>query len=239
MGWRDALGRWGARPDLPPGPVADLAAAAAVDSRTPLVEVELLALDLETTGIDPRRHEVLSVGWVPVVRGRIVLSEARHELVRPQGPVGGSAVYHGLTDDRLALAPDLEAVVPRVLGALLAPPADAGGAEPVRRALLAHFAQIEVDFLTAACRRLYGAGVPFQVIDTLTLAQRLLRVPTPELASGRLRLDACRRHYRLPRYRAHSAVTDALACAELFLAQAAEMEEQRGAALRLSDVLSR
>lgn len=241
MGWRDALGRWGARPDLPPGPVADLAAAAAVDPRTPLVEVELLALDLETTGIDPRRHEVLSVGWVPVVRGRIVLSEARHELVRPQGPVGGSAVYHGLTDDRLALAPDLEEVVPRVLGALLAPPAAGEGeaGEPVRRVLLAHFAQIEIDFLTAACRRLYGAGVPLQVIDTLTLAQRLLRVPTPELVSGRLRLDACRRHYRLPRYRAHSAVTDALACAELFLAQAAEMEEQRGAALRLSDVLSR
>ncbi|WP_299449921.1 exonuclease domain-containing protein [uncultured Serinicoccus sp.] len=239
MGLRELLPGRRARP-TPGTALADLAAASAVDPRTPLAQVQLLALDLETTGLDPRRHEVLSVGHVPVVHGRIVLARARHELVRPQGPVGESAVHHGLTDDRLAHRPDLALVLPGVLEALRT--GDVEGAEdarPVRRVLLAHFAQIETAFLSAACRRLYGTDVPLQVVDTLTLAQRMLRVPTPELASGRLRLDACRRHYRLPRYRAHSALTDALACAELFLAQSAELAEQHGRALRLADVLAR
>ena len=239
MGLRELLP--GRRPRPGPGtPLADLAAASAVDPATPLDQVRLLALDLETTGLDPRRHEVLSVGHVPVAQGRILLAHARHELVRPQGPVGESAVHHGLTDDRLAHVPDLAQVLPGVLEALRTGPAQDGeDARPVRRVLLAHFAQIETDFLAAACRRLYGTDVPLQVVDTLTLAQRMLRVPTPELASGRLRLDACRRHYRLPRYRAHSALSDALACAELFLAQSAELAEQYGRPLRLADVLAR
>ncbi|KUG56798.1 hypothetical protein AVL62_11705 [Serinicoccus chungangensis] len=236
MGVRGLLA--GRRPRPTPGTaLADLADAADVDPRIPLADVQLLALDLETTGLDPRRHEVLSVGHVPVVEGRIVLAQARHELVRPQGPVGESAVHHGLTDDRLAHRPDLAQVLPGVLGALRAEGGE--GAPPVRRVLLAHFAQIETAFLSASCRRLYGTDVPLQVVDTLTLAQRLRRVPTPELASGRLRLDACRRHYRLPRYRAHSALTDALACAELFLALSAELAEQHGRPLRLADVLAR
>ncbi|WP_298889506.1 exonuclease domain-containing protein [uncultured Serinicoccus sp.] len=236
MGLRGLLP--GRRPRPTPGTaLADLAEASAVDRGTPLAEVQLLALDLETTGLDPRRHEVLSVGHVPVVQGRIVLAQARHELVRPQGPVGESAVHHGLTDDRLAHGPDLALVLPGVLEALRTGGGE--GVRPVRRVLLAHFAQIETAFLSAACRRLYGTEVPLQVVDTLTLAQRMLRVPTPELASGRLRLDACRRHYRLPRYRAHSALTDALACAELFLAQSAELAEQHGRPLRLGDVLAR
>ena len=239
MGLRDVLGV-GRRLPEPGTPLAALARASRVDPRTPLAEVELLALDLETTGLDPGRHEVLSVGHVPVVGGRVLLRQARHELVRPSGPVGESAVHHGLTDDRLADRPDLAQVLPGVLDALrttTGPPGAAGG--PVRRVLLAHFAQIETAFLDEACRRLYGARVALQVVDTLSLAQRMLRVPTPELATGRLRLDACRRTYRLPRYRAHSAVTDALACAELFLAQTAELAEQHGRPLRLADVLTR
>ena len=54
-----------------------------------------------------------------------------------------------------------------------------------------------------------------------------------------LRLDACRRRHGLPRYAAHRATTDAVACAELFLAQCAELESRRGRPLVLDDVAER
>lgn len=239
------MGRWRLRPErreVPPGtPLADLAAAPLPDPDTPLDRVELLSVDLETTGLDPRRDELLSVGMVLVRGGQVHLGTARHLPVRPRGQVGGSAVVHGLTDDSLAQAPPVEEVLPEVLTALApgspGPGTDRGPAP--RRVLLAHFAQVETRFLAAACRQVYGAAVGLPVVDTLELARRLLRAERDELAAGTVRLDACRRRHGLPRYRAHSALTDAVACAELFLAQTAELEVVLGRPLTLRDVQER
>ena len=218
------------RRPAPPGPLAELAAAGAYPRDTPLAQVQLLAVDLETTGLDARRHEVLSVGSVPVLGGEVLLAGAAHRRVRPAGGVGESAVVHGLTDDELADAPPVEQVLPELLHTLTGPP---------RRVLLAHLARVETGFLDAACRRAYGAGVRLEVVDTLKLELRLLRTRRQHLPDGALRLDACRRRHRLPRYRPHSALTDALACAELFLAQCAELEGRLGRPATLADVLSR
>jgi len=51
---------------------------------------------------------------------------------------------------------------------------------------------------------------------------RLLREHSV-IKEGSLRLGACRERYGLPIYTAHSALTDALACGELLLAQMAAM----------------
>lgn len=181
----------------------------------PLREVELLAVDLETTGLDPDRHEILSVGMVPVRGLTIELSGARQYAVRPVGPtgVGESATVHGITDDAAAGAAPLERVLPEVLDGLDG------------RLLLAHHTPIEVGFLRAACRA-HGLRWPdVTAVDTVRLQRRVLRrgmalghVPDEELA-----LAAARRHLGLPRYRSHEALTDALACAELFLAQVAAL----------------
>jgi DNA polymerase-3 subunit epsilon len=223
---------WRRRPAPPPdGPLASLADAPLLSRSTPLHDVELLALDVETTGLRPQRDELLSFGLVPVGGGEVRLSGARHLPVRPRGDVGDSAVVHGLTDDALTSAPPLSTVLPEVLGAFAGP--------QHRRVLLAHFAQVETTFLAASCRELWGAWVPFQVVDTLEVERRLLRAQHHELPHGALRLDACRRRHGLPRYAAHLATTDAVACAELFLAQCAELEARRGRPLVLDDVAER
>ena len=59
-------------------------------------------------------------------------------------------------------------------------------------------------------------------IDTLRIAQRRFARHNQVLKTGDLRLFNLRRRYQLPQYKAHNALTDALAGAELFLALAAE-----------------
>lgn len=187
-------------------------------------DLELLALDIETTGLDPARHEVLSFGMVPVRGLSIELAEARHYAVRPVrgAGVGDSATVHGITDDVAAGAEPMEEVLPRVLAALEG------------RVLLAHHASIEVGFLTAACRA-HGRQVPtWTVVDTVRLQRRVLRRGRAHghLAEGELRLGPARRRLGLPPYRSHEAMTDALACAELFLAQVAALGGDGGLSLR-------
>lgn len=209
----------------PDGPLRELAAAPPPDDSTPLSEVELLALDVETTGLDPRTDHLLALGWVPVAGRQVVLAQARELRVRPPGDVdvGDSATFHGLTDDVVSDAAPLADVLPRLLAALHG------------RVLLAHHAPIEVDFLAAAALATYGSRPPLTAVDTMALQHRLLADVHGEV-SGSLRLDAARRTYGLPRYTAHHALTDAIAAGELVLAQIAELEQRLGRDVVLRDL---
>ena len=181
----------------------------------PVTELDLVAVDVETTGLDPSRHEVLSVGMVPLHGLSIELGGAQEYAVSPTGPggVGESAAVHGITDDTAAGARSLREVLPLVLAALEG------------RVLLAHHARIETGFLDAACRA-HGVALPdLVVVDTVRLQRRVLRRgrSLAQVADHELGLGAARRHLGLPGYRSHDALTDALACAELYLAQVAAL----------------
>jgi DNA polymerase III subunit epsilon len=188
--------------------------------------VDFLVVDVETTGLDPRRDHVLEVGWVPVTRAQVVLDGVRGTTVRlPAGvDVGDSAVLHGLTDDDLAAAPGLTDVVLELRAALQG------------RVLVAHHAPIEIGFLDRAFRDGQSDRAPLWVVDTMTLQRRLLVPEHGEPPPGALRLDAARRRFGLPRYAAHRAATDALATAELLLAQAAELASRLGREPTLADL---
>lgn len=197
----------------PPGPLRQYLSTPLPDPAQTTDDLKLLAIDLETTGLDPRTDYLLSVGFVPVDGDLIDLRKARQIVVRQEIEVGQSATLHGVTDDVLAGGVELADAVAETLDALSG------------RVMLAHHAGIEVGFLSAACRSLYGARPVFSIVDTLQLQARIYRVDPHEAPYGTLRLAAARSRFGLPRYRAHHALTDALACAELYLAQVAELAE--------------
>lgn len=191
---------------------------------TPVSDLRLLAVDVETTGLDPRRDRVVAIAWVPVDGLAITLSGARQLVVAGEGEVGESATVHGLTDDTVATGVPLDTALDELLAALDG------------RVLLAHHVSIEAGFLAAACE---GRGVtPFvgPSVDTLDLQRRVLAGALGaglEPRPGELRLWASRERYGLPRYQPHDPLADALGCAELYLAQIAELAERTSRPLTL------
>lgn len=179
-----------------------------------------LALDLETTGGDPARDEILSFGWLCLDGPEIRLASARHRLVRPRRALAEANVgIHRITDDQAAAGEGLRTVLSDFL-------TDLQG-----RVLIAHYSPTEVGFIDAACRACFAGRFAPPVIDTLILARRAAAEHPP----GSLRLGALRARHHLPRYPLHHALSDALAAAELFLAQA-EAATARGRT-RLGDFL--
>jgi DNA polymerase III subunit epsilon len=195
-------------------------AAGTVPGETPLAATPLVALDVETTGLDPVHDGIVSIGVVPFGLERIRTSQARHWIVKPRVPLGEvSVTLHGITDSQIRQAPDLDAVLGEVLAML------AG------QVVVVHCREIERRFLNGALRSRIGEDIEFPVIDTMALEaqrhrgparpwlQRWLRGPAPPVS---IRLTASRERYGLPRYALHHALTDALATAELLLAQVAD-----------------
>jgi DNA polymerase-3 subunit epsilon len=182
-------------------------------SSPPWESVTYWSLDIETGGLDPRRDPILALGMLPIRDGIIRLGEAYQTLVRPEAgrEIRPESVRaHQLVRSEVNQAPPL----PEVL------------AEVDRRirqgALLVHHQGIDVAFLKRAFAR-HGRRWPAPaIVDTVELLHKLHRKrrftkPDQPEVEPSVNLAEARRRLGLPDYRAHDALTDAIATAELFL----------------------
>ncbi|MBS0002931.1 MAG: 3'-5' exonuclease [Thioalkalivibrio sp.] len=201
---------------VPPGPLRDYLAGKIPDLSNDCRETRFLAVDLETTGLNPAEDQILSIGWVAMDGLTIRLDTAGQCRVRPTREIPeASAVIHQITDDQAARGGSLGEALERFLEVL-------GG-----RVMLAHHAAVELGFLDQACQSEYGFACMIPTVDTLRLAQDEMERRQETVRSGGLRLNALRERYNLPRYKGHDALNDALAAAELFAAQVAHRAEDK------------
>lgn len=182
------------------------------DKKTDWREMDIVAVDLETTGLDPQTDQILSVGLVEIKQGSIHLNSAWHKVVNVGSDIPEStAIIHHITDDVIAEGESLGEILPELLKRLSG------------KVMLVHYAYVEQEFINAACLKMYNAPFVIQTIDTLPIAQRRLERRNHTIQPGNLRLFNLRRYYNLPDYKAHNALYDALATAELFMAMTTEI----------------
>ena len=170
-----------------------------------------LCLDIETTGFDPRRDHLLSAGWIRVDNGSIDASSARHGVVTLEdgAEVGQSAATHRITDTEAADGRPAGEVLDAILG-------DLAG-----RVLVCHFAQLEISFLDAICRRERGQRFwPRQLVDSMQWHLDLRRRAWEPVEGDDMRLYSLIDSYGLPATRPHNGLSDAFATAMLLLAMA-------------------
>lgn len=179
--------------------------------RTPWRAAGFIAVDVETTGLDPSRDEVISFAAVPVDGGRIVAGESVSGLVRPTAPLSPRSIeIHGLRAQDLAAAPP----PPLALAPLTRAMRD--------RILVAHVVGVERAFLRAH-RGSLERWLPRPAVDT-ALLWRLLRIERGEGDPGPPPLATVAASLGLPAHRPHEAEGDALTTAQAFLALATHLE---------------
>jgi len=190
---------------------------------TPIGDVELLAMDMETTGLNAKVDGIVSTAVVPFTLARIQVSQARQWLLKPRYQLTEDSIkIHRVTHSEVEHAQDITEILPELL-ALLA-----------GRVAVVHYRAIERPFLHETLLDRLGEGVHFPLLDTMAIEAQFhrkkmswlqrLRGSRPEVS---IRLADSRRRYHLPDYRPHHAATDAIACAELLQAQIAHHYSSR------------
>jgi DNA polymerase-3 subunit epsilon len=183
----------------------------------PIGEVPLVALDFETTGLNPREHAIVSIGMVPFDLRVIRPAAGRYWVVKPRRPLRAESIaFHRITHSEVEHAPPIAAIFDELLSEL------AG------RLVVVHYRNIERPFLDGAVVAAYGEHCLFPVVDTMALEARWERRGRLRgvkrlfgIQPASIRLADSRGRYGLPHYSSHHAKVDAMATAELFQAQMA------------------
>ena len=176
-----------------PGP------ASALDERR-LAELAYTAFDTETTGLEPAAgDEIISIGAVRMLNGRLLAAEVYDQLVDPRRPISpASAKIHGISPEMLAGQPTLDKVLP----------AFRQFCEDT--VLVGHNAAFDLRFLQL---KEAATGVRFDqpVLDTLLLSAVLHK------DLGEHQLEAIAGRFGVSVTGRHTALGDAMVTGEIFL----------------------
>ncbi len=166
-----------------------------------------VSIDLETTGLNPKRDRIIEIGAIRVENGEI--TEEFSTFVNPERKLEERITeLTGIRDEDLAKAPELDEVFPKLLEFM--------GELP----LLGHSILFDYSFLKKAA---VDRKLTFErsAVDTLKIARKYL----PELPHRNL--EYLCRYYEIPHH-AHRALEDAKATDRLFrkLAELFYQEEE-------------
>jgi len=178
-----------------------LAAPHALDER-PLHQQRFVILDLETSGLNMRRDQVLSIGAVVIENGAIDLSQQFECTLRCSGhQASASTLIHGIAPNEIANGEDpAEALLSFM---------EFVGDSP----LLAFHAEFDQRMLARALKQSLGYRLQHAFFDVAEIAPLLC----PKAKLPHAGLDNWTEHFGLQVQQRHHASADALVTAELAL----------------------
>jgi DNA polymerase-3 subunit epsilon len=167
-----------------------------------LVDLTYTVFDTETTGLAPSEgDEIISIGAVRIVNGRLLKQECFDRLIQPRRPVRReSEKIHGISAQMLVGQPGIEQVLPLFRRF----------AEDT--VLVAHNAAFDMRFLQIA-RTQTGVEFDHPVLDTLMLSA----LANPGQPDDEHRLEQIAARLGIPVIGRHTALGDAIVTGEVFL----------------------
>ncbi|SDO14108.1 DNA polymerase-3 subunit epsilon [Halomonas shengliensis] len=166
---------------------------------------EMVVIDTETTGLDTRSAELVSIAAVRVRGDRILTSDSLDlRLARPASLTGDSIRIHGLRGVDLANGESVEAALARLL--------DFVGNRP----LVGWHLDFDLAILNRELRPRFGFELPNATVDVAQLWRRRLRRRHPEI-DGQPRFERVAERLGVPVMGRHTALGDAVTTALMFL----------------------
>ncbi|MEN9472712.1 MAG: hypothetical protein RLZZ495_801 [Pseudomonadota bacterium] len=172
---------------------------------------EWVSLDCETTGLDVRKDEIISIGAVRIVGNHIMTSQRLELLVRPERGISAESIrIHRLREQDVAQGLPVQEAMRQLLHFI--------GSRP----LVGYFLEFDVAMLNQTVQPMLGIPLPQPQIEVSALYHdyKFHQLP-PSHQQGNVNLDlrfsTVMKDLNLPVRDAHDALNDAVMAALAFV----------------------
>ena len=167
---------------------------------------EVVSIDCETTGLNTRKDDIVTVAAVRIRENRILTSERFEAMVKPKAKLHPDAIkVHRLREQDVAGGIPIEDVLPDLLRFI--------GSRP----LVGFYLEFDVAMLNRHVRRLLGIELPNPQIEVSGTYYERKYGDAPPGTEVDLRFMSILRDLGLPALDQHDAYSDALMTAMMYL----------------------
>ena len=165
-----------------------------------LKNTKFCVIDLETTGLNVKRDEIIAFACVPVQELKLLVNNAYYTLVKPEKYKIESMKYHGISINDLKKAPSFNEIANNILKTL-------------DGIIVGHSVEFDYMFLKKSFKKI---GIKFEkdVIDII-LIEKWLAKKENDLELD-LTIEGLMNRYGLNDYYRHNAFADAFFTAQIF-----------------------
>lgn len=172
----------------------------------PPVDDQWVAIDCEMTGLNPRKHHLLSVAAIHINGDTIDTGNGLHLVCRPPiMPDRDTIVIHGLRSADVEQGMSYDEMLE-----LLLPFID-------NRPIVGFCPQIDTAFLNPLIKKYMGTTLPNEVLDVRRLYSQRMGDRDPNTPRPSQQLPKILAHYNIPEFGSHDAYNDAVMTAMAFL----------------------
>ncbi len=167
---------------------------------------EVVSIDCETTGLDRKRDEIISIAAIKICGNRILASQAFNTVVRPRCAISAEAIkIHGLREADVANARPMHEILPELLHFI-------GG-----RPLVGYYIDFDIAMLENHVLEYIGIQLPNPRIEVSRLYYERKYGDAPPGTQVDLTFAHILRDLKLPLFNQHDAFADALMTAMIYL----------------------
>ncbi|HCN16565.1 MULTISPECIES: 3'-5' exonuclease [Psychrobacter] len=165
-----------------------------------------VAIDCEMTGLNPRKHHLLSIAAIHINDNTIDTGNGMHLICKPPVmPDRDTIVIHGLRTADVEHGMSYEEMLAYLLPFI--------GNRPI----IGFCTQLDTGFLNPLVKRYMGTALPNKIIDVRQLYSQRMGDRTQGIPNQSQHLSNILAHYDIPELGAHDAYNDAIMTAMAFL----------------------
>jgi len=166
---------------------------------------EYVVYDTETTGLNPRKDDILSIGAVKIKDNKILTSQTFEVYVKNSKEISSKSIeIHGIRPCDLENAKEPEVAVQEFLHFI--------GSRP----LIGYYLEFDVAMVNKYIKPIFGITLPNKMIEVseIYFDKTISLIPQGNID---LRFDTILQNYDIPNMGVHNAVNDAIMTAMIFL----------------------
>ncbi|HHG75428.1 MAG TPA: 3'-5' exonuclease [Persephonella sp.] len=178
--------------------------------KKPLEHLTFCSFDLETTGLDIKKDEIISIGGIKIKNLKIELSSKFYKVVKPKKEIKKESILiHGITTADIEKALPPEEVIPEFLEYIKG------------TVLVGYFISFDISILSRYTQEMFGIPVLNPYIDIRDIYfSKLKSRYTPAEKQEEKNLEQLAEEYGIPVEKRHDAFYDSLISALIFTAMA-------------------